>query len=79
MSIATQPIQFAALDQNARTLLTKINGGAATALDINASLLSLAEKDVARELLAGSATRVGIESRALSLPFKAIALSMAGV
>jgi hypothetical protein len=79
MSITTQAIQGAALAQNARNLLQKINDGAATAIDINASLLNLDEKAVARELLATTATRVGIEARELPLPFKAIALSIANV
>jgi hypothetical protein len=79
MSITDQAIQGAALDQNVRNLLQKINDGAATAIDINATNMGLAEKDICRELLASTATRVSIESRAVSLPFKTIALSIANV
>jgi hypothetical protein len=79
MSITDQAIQGAALDQNVRNLLQKINDGAATAIDINATNMGLAEKAICRELLASTATRVSIESRAVSLPFKTIALSIANV
>lgn len=79
MSITDQAIQGAALDQNVRNLLQKINDGTAAAIDINAANIGHQEKAICRELLASSATRVSIESRAVSLPFKSIALSIANV
>jgi len=79
MSITDQAIQGAALDQNARNLLQKINDGSAAAIDISAANISNPEKAICSELLASTATRVSIESRAVSLPFKSIALSIANV
>lgn len=79
MAITDLAIQGAAIPQPVRNLLVKLNDATAAALDINAAQISLSEKAVCRVLLAGTATRVGIEAHAVSLPFKAIALAIANV
>jgi hypothetical protein len=71
--------QSVGISNQAKALLVKVNDASATLTDVGASLLSLDEKAILRAIVNGVATRVGINSREVSLPFKAIALQIANV
>lgn len=71
--------QTVGLSNQQKLLLTKVNDGTAALTDIAACLLNLDEKAVLRDLVNAVATRVGIETREVSLPFKNIALKIANV
>ena len=69
----------AGLSNEAKRMLMKVNDGLASATDVSACLLSLDEKHILRALVAHTATRIGISTREVSLPFKAVALAIANV
>lgn len=71
--------QAAGLSNQAKKMLMKVNDGTATVQDVAASLLDLEEKAILRDLVNNAATRVRINSRKVSLPFKSIALQIANV
>ena len=71
--------EAAGISNEAKKMLIKVNDGSAALTDVAACLLSLDEKAVLRDIVNGVATRVGINTRELSLPFKSIALKIANV
>lgn len=71
--------EAAGLSNQAKWMLMKVNDGTASLLDVGASLLDLEEKAILRDLVNATATRVRINSRKASLPFKSIALQIANV
>lgn len=71
--------QAAGISNQAKKMLIKVNDGSASLTDVAACLLSLDEKAVLRDIVNGVATRVSINTREVSLPFKSIALQIANV
>lgn len=78
-TITDAAINEAILSNSEKLILTKINDGTAVALDVTASIVDHGERAILIDLINGVATRVGINSRKASLPFKAVALAIANV
>lgn len=78
-TITNTLINEAILSNSAKALLTSLNSGTASTLSIQASQLSHPEQAICRDLLAGTATRVGINNRNVDLAFKSVALAIANV
>jgi hypothetical protein len=79
MAINDRIIQGAITDFDSRKIMSKVNAGTASALDVQASQVSLPLKVALRSIMASTATRPNIEAAALDLPTKAVLLQMAGV
>jgi hypothetical protein len=77
MSVTNAQIHGAIEPGEQRKILLRLNSATLTNTDIGASLLSLGEKAALRDVLNGTASRQSLNSRHISLPFKAILLSIA--
>lgn len=79
MAIADSKIQLSALTPEVKKIMSAVNAATATAADINASNIDLAQKAVLLKVLATTATREGINASPCDLTFKGLCLEIAGV
>lgn len=79
MAVTNAQIHGAQLPRPLKHILIAINNSTASDTDISASLVSLNEKVVLRQLKAASATRATIAASNCDPAFEKLALDMAGV
>lgn len=79
-TISNTAINEAILSNEQKKVLMLVNAGTAAALDVSASNLSVDEKAICQQLVAGTATRQSIAARpGVDLAFKAVAYAIANV